>query len=388
VTRSDALVDHSLKVILDQQADSGAFTASPDFETYRYCWLRDGAFIAHALDRYGHHAEAARFHQWVAATIERYAFKVEVLAAQIESGEVSADKPPSDEVSLHTRFTLDGEEAGEEWGNFQLDGYGFWLTSLADHLTRTGGDLAPYRSAVEVAARYLTLTWNYPCYDCWEEYPTAVHSTTVGAVARGLDSAAGILGDPLIRATAERATEYLTACGVTGGTLRKFVVVPEAVSAKVPDLGHPVAGHERIGRALPEGLHDASTLLVLGEFGPFAKDDPIVAATVAAVEDELVVANGSHRYVDDEYYGGGQWVLLSAALAQRQAELGNAERANELLAWVVQQADEDGNFPEQTSSVLIHEELFDQWVERWGPIGSPLLWSHAMYLLAGASLAG
>lgn len=388
MTPPNALVDHSLKVILDQQADSGAFTASPDFETYRYCWLRDGAFIAHALDRYGHHAEAARFHQWVAATIERYAFKVEALAAQIESGEVSADKPPSDEVSLHTRFTLDGEEAGEDWGNFQLDGYGFWLTSLADHLRQTGGDSTPYKSAVQLAARYLALTWNYPCYDCWEEYPTAVHSTTVGAVAKGLASAATLLDDPAIRATAEQATEYLIKHGVVAGSVRKFAADPLAVSAKTSDAVSPVAGHERVGRQLPAGLHDASSLLILGKFGPFAKDDPIVATTIAAIEDELVAASGSHRYVDDEYYGGGQWVLLSAALAQRQAELGNAERAIELLAWVLQQADEDGNLPEQTSSVLIHEELFDQWVERWGPIGNPLLWSHAMYLLAEVSLAG
>lgn len=383
---SGALVDHSLKVILDHQADSGAFAASPDFETYRYCWLRDGAFIAHALDRYGHHIEAARFHQWVAATIERYAFKVDALAAQIESGEVSADKPPSDDVTLHTRFTLDGEEAGEEWGNFQLDGYGFWLTSLAGHLTQTGADSTPYRNAVQLAARYLTMTWNYPCYDCWEEYPTAVHSTTVGAVAQGLASAARLLDDPEIRATAERATEYLATNGVIAGSIRKFAVAPLAVSAMVAAPVSPVAGHERIGRALPEGLHDASTLLILGGFGPFLQDDPILRSTVAAVENELVFGNGTHRYVHDEYYGGGQWILLTAALAQRNAEQGDAARANELLAWVVQQADEEKDLPEQTSAVLIHEELFDQWVERWGPVGKPLLWSHAMYLLAAAAL--
>ena len=379
---SDALVDHSLKVILDQQDDSGAFAASPDFETYRYCWLRDGAFIAHALDRYGHHAEAARFHQWVATTIERYSFKVEALAAQIESGEVSAAKPPSNEVSLHTRFTLDGEESDEEWGNFQLDGYGFWLTSLADHLQRTGADPTPYKKSVQVAARYLTLTWDYPCYDCWEEYPTAVHSTTVGAVGKGLASAATLLNDPEIRATADRAIEYVATNGVTAGSVRKFAAAPLEASAKVPGPVSPVAGHERIGRALADGLHDASSLLILGPFGPFAAGDPTIAATIAAVEDELVVANGVHRYADDEYYGGGQWVLLSAALAQRQAELDNADRSAELLAWVVQQADEHGNLPEQTSAVLLDEDLFAQWVERWGPIGSPLLWSHAMYLLA------
>ena len=186
--------------------------------------------------------------------------------------------------------------------------------------------------------------------------------------------------------TAARVTNYLGTHGVVAGSVRKFAVAPLSVSAKTLDTVHPVAGHERIGRALSDGLHDASSLLILGLFGPFAEGDPTVASTVAAVEHELVTANGVHRYADDEYYGGGQWVLLSAALAQRQAALGNTKRAAELLAWVIDQADDNGNLPEQTSAVLLHEDLFAQWVERWGPIGSPLLWSHAMYLLAVSDL--
>ena len=51
--RVATLVDHSLTVIAGNQAASGAYPASPTFPVYRYCWFRDGAFIADAMSRAG-----------------------------------------------------------------------------------------------------------------------------------------------------------------------------------------------------------------------------------------------------------------------------------------------------------------------------------------------
>ena len=58
-----------IAAILSAQTEGGAILACHTYPTYRYAWLRDGAFRAVALDRAGQHAPAARFYEWVAARI-------------------------------------------------------------------------------------------------------------------------------------------------------------------------------------------------------------------------------------------------------------------------------------------------------------------------------
>jgi isomaltose glucohydrolase len=93
------------------------------------------------------------------------------------------------------------------------------------------------------------------------------------------------------------------------------------------------------------------------------------------VEAELVVDGGVHRHLEDTYYGGGQWLLLTAMLG-----LAKPERAAECLAWIEAHARPNGDLPEQAQDHLLHPEHYRPWVEHWGEPPSPLLWSHAMYL--------
>ena len=84
---------------------------------------------------------------------------------------------------------------------------------------------------------------------------------------------------------------------------------------------------------------------------------------------------GVHRHLDDVYYGGGEWLLLTAMLG-----LAEPDRGAERLAWIAAHAEPDGGLPEQSQDYLLHPEVYDEWVARWGPPASPLLWSHAMFL--------
>ena len=84
---------------------------------------------------------------------------------------------------------------------------------------------------------------------------------------------------------------------------------------------------------------------------------------------------GVHRHLDDTYYGGGEWLLLTALLG-----LAEPEHGEERLEWIVAHAAADGGLPEQSHDHLLHPEAYDGWVEKWGPPPSPLLWSHAMFL--------
>jgi len=56
------------------------------------------------------------------------------------------------------------------------------------------------------------------------------------------------------------------------------------------------------------------------------------------------------------------------------------------LSWIEKQADEDGNLPEQVPNNLNDPDYYPIWIQKWGEIAKPLLWSHAMYLILDKEL--
>jgi isomaltose glucohydrolase len=153
--------------------------------------------------------------------------------------------------------------------------------------------------------------WHDPCVDWWEERE-GVHASTLWCIAEGLDS------DEIRREAVVRADDRLDASLL-------FTGVPELV--------------ER-------------------------------------VEAQLVSPGGGvWRNLDDEYYGGGEWLLLTAMLG-----LARPERAAACLRWIEAHAGANGDLPEQAQDHLLRPGHFEPWVEKWGDPPSPLLWSHAMYL--------
>jgi GH15 family glucan-1,4-alpha-glucosidase len=187
-----SIINHSIDVILNNQDKGGAYIACPTFPTYHYCWLRDGSFIAHAMDRVGQYESAEKYFRWVGNTIKRYNAKVDILEAQLRSGTV-----PDQRGILNTRFTLDGleENTDSDWGNFQIDGYGTWLWALAEHVRLSGDNslLLELSEPVQITLRYLELVWMLPNYDCWEEHPEYMHPYSLAAVFSGFDSIASLI---------------------------------------------------------------------------------------------------------------------------------------------------------------------------------------------------
>lgn len=127
---------------------------------------------------------------------------------------------------------------------------------------------------------------------------------------------------------------------------------------------------------------DASLIGVATPYRLLLPYDPIIQATVARIETDLHCPGGGvHRYLADTYYGGGEWVLLTAWLGWYYAEIGEREKAQAALQWVEAQADAYGYLPEQVSMHLLSPERYAEWEARWGPPANPLLWSNAMYLI-------
>ena len=106
-----------------------------------------------------------------------------------------------------------------------------------------------------------------------------------------------------------------------------------------------------------------------------------MVGTIGAVREQLQGPNGGvHRYAADSYYGGGLWILLTAGLGEVLVAQGDISGATQILRWIESHASPEGNLPEQVPCHLNVPELYAPWEKRWGPVASPLLWSHAAYL--------
>src|SRR5690606_9303273 len=117
----------------------------------------------------------------------------------------------------------------------------------------------------------------------------------------------------------------------------------EAIHQVVADVGvHD--GH--LTKWLGATEVDASLIACATPFRLYDPSDEVMRATVARIERELA-PGGVHRYLDDTYYGGGEWVLLAGFLGWYHAEAGDTDRANDLLVWMAAQANGDGELPEQ-----------------------------------------
>lgn len=341
-----ALVSKSVEVIEGGQGPEGGYLASPTFPTYHYSWFRDGAFIADAMSRMGRIDSAERFFDWCARIV---CDRLAVIDELVERARTDGPASVARESHLHTRYRLDGTEGTGFWENFQLDGYGAWLWAVAEHVERHRTAAAPWIPAVEATVRYLRAFWDQPTYDWWEEHPEHVHTSTLGCIWAGLDAAArlGIEDD---------------------GTLAG---VRQLLDHEAVDEGHLI-------KWLGSDAVDASTLALIEPMRVVAAESPVARRTIEEVDIQLA-AGGVHRFAADTFYGGGAWVLLAGYLGLCHLAAGNTERASELLAWMADQADDDGHLPEQVGPQLFPDRQ-QEWDDRWGPSARPLLWSHAMFI--------
>lgn len=354
---TDALADlarSSVSLIISLQHPSGAYPASPTFSAYQgYSWFRDGAFIADGVSSAGAVDSASRFFDWCQRMlVERRSRITEIVEA------AAAGRPLPDENMLPTRFTMEGAEGDDDWWDFQTDGYGTWVWAAVAHADRHGLDIARWRDGIALSVDYLAATWSRPCYDWWEEHREQVHVSTLLCIVAGLEAAvrsAAVDGDraDAARGAAAAARDLVTRRGVHDGHLSKW-------------LGSTDVDGSLSAAIAPLGVIDATS--------------PLGRASIRAVDDALDVGGGVHRFLFDTFYGGGQWPLLSCMLGLAYAAAGDRPAALARLQWAARTVTPEGYLPEQVSDHLLAPERRAEWIERWGDVATPLLWSHAMFV--------
>lgn len=357
---STTLVTHSLAVIEAGQGAHGAYIACPAYPTYNYCWFRDGTFIAVAMDRWQKHESARRFYDWATSLVVEQAEAIERCVENAAQG-----RPLNPANLLHTRYTLEGQRGNEEWPNFQLDGFGTLLWGLQQHMQMVGlVDMPPtWNKASALLVRYLTALWQRPNSDCWEEFSDQIAVSTLATLYAGLHAISTVLeahgqDATLALETSRQIKAFLLSSGARDGHLIKQIGGEDVVDASLLWASVPFQEH-----------------------GLFQSSDPLIQATVARIEQDLLgKAGGVRRYARDTFYGGGEWVLLTALLGEYYVATSNLAGAKRCLAFVEGAANEQGDLPEQIIRTPLYPEYVERWHDRWGPVACPLLWSHAAYL--------
>lgn len=347
----EVLKKQSVQAILRNQNGDGAIIASPDFAQYHYSWLRDGSFIAFALDRAGEHDASSRFHTWVTRTLDGIADSIDdVVEKKLSGQEVDPlHMPPA-------RFSLTNSSEPDDWPNFQIDGYGTWLWSLGQHMEMTGvATLSEsLRTTVERIARYLSAYAFSPCYDVWEESRTGLHTSTLACVYGGLSTAARLLG----------SGEYLS----------RASDVAERIRDSSREYGRYVKSSE-------SSDVDSSVLWLGTPFNVVSTTDDVFAATVREIEDVLTLQGGLRRYPTDVYFGSGAWPVLTASLGWHFVGIGNIPEAIRCRDWIAQRFDDLGRLGEQFFGETRDPKNYSKWVDRWGLPAKDLVWSHAMFVI-------
>ncbi|MDK2945739.1 MAG: hypothetical protein PWP02_438 [Thermosipho sp. (in: thermotogales)] len=333
-------LEYSIQILRTNQSLQGAYIASPNFSQYGYCWFRDGSFIAAAMARAGGKKSAERFFIWGFKIIDNQRSKIEKIL--MNSVDII-----SHEDLLPTRYNLDGTLTLDDWPNGQSDGYGTFLWALEKYASKELID--NNIELIELISKYLKKVWKIPCYDVWEENPDGIHTSTLFSIAAGLRAAEKILHK---ETGWKEIMDFIEKELVENGRLKKSTLSKDV---------------------------DASLIWGVVPFELFQIDNEVMVNTIKAIEKKLYINGGVKRYSTDTYYGGGSWILLSANLAQYYIRNGELNKAKEIKKWIENHFNEKG-LPEQIPEYLIDSSKYNEWVELWGEIARPLLWSHANYL--------
>jgi glucoamylase len=324
-----------LKLLIDK--NHGGIVAAPCMEPeYRFCWPRDGTFVAYALDRCGFHEEAEKFYRW-------------------------CQRAQESEGGLYQRYYIEAKLRGPCWSS-QIDEIATVVWGIGKHfdLTKDFRFLKSVWSMVKKAADLFCncvdpKTYLTESVGLWEER-FGSHTYSNAAVCAALETSAKIAE---IFGQKELNQEWVSLSEKIRDSLTSL--------AWDPDKNHFMKTYSPRDENL-----DVSLLGLSFPFEVLSADEDKMKKTALAIGEAFRFAvGGIGRYPGDLYFGGNPWVLSVLWLALHYERLGEIEKAEQLINWAINQATDLDLLPEQVDK--------DESV----PVSAvPLAWSHAFLVLA------
>ncbi|WP_227764970.1 glycoside hydrolase family 15 protein [Zhaonella formicivorans] len=370
------LYKKSLLIVRTQVDSGGAIIAANDSDIlkwardhYSYMWPRDGALVAHALDKAGYPEVTTSFYRFCRKVLTEEGY---LLHKYNPDGSLGSSWHP---WYNQGKAQLPIQEDETALVLISLWHYYVWYKDFEfiDTLYKP-----LIRKAAEFMVDYREPATGLPkeSYDLWEER-RGVFTFTASAVYGGLMAAANfakLFGDFYLSDKYEQAAEEMR------GAILKHLYSPE--------LGRFLRGvYVSPDGTLKPDLTLESSLFGVFAFGVLPADDPRVVQTMRAIQDGLWVKTeigGIARYTNDYYFQkshdvetvpGNPWFICTLWLAQWYIAIAKSEKelnvAKTILDWVADHSLESGVLPEQ-----LHPYTGE-------PLSvAPLTWSHSTLILA------
>jgi GH15 family glucan-1,4-alpha-glucosidase len=330
---------------------------------YRYCWIRDATFLLLALMSAGHFEEAKAWTAWLHRAVAGSPQDMQIMYSVTGERRLTEWEAPwlsGYEGSQPVRI---GNAAHSQ---LQIDVFGELMD--ATHQARinglTDGDTwALQRKIMD----HVVEIWNEPDQGMWEVRGPPRHFTFSKIMAW---------------VAIDRAIQDAETFGLEGPVAMWRTLCDEIYRDVCANGINPATGGFQ--RAYDDPGADASLLLV-AELGFVAADDPRFAATVAAVERELISAEGLvQRYdtlgaKDGLPPGEGAFLPCSFWLANAYAMLGRQAEATKLFERLLEFRNDVGllaeEFDPRTGRLTGN---FPQALSHIGLIGAALNLTHAV----------
>jgi len=371
------LFKKSLTILRAHVDEEGAVIAATDSDvmqfnrdTYCYMWARDGALVAHALDRAGYPGATMPFYYFCRYTITEEGFLLHKYNADRSLGSSWHPWYADGQASLPIQEDETALVIWALWRHFcnyrDIEALKGLYRPL---IVRAGNFMRDYRDK--------NTGLPLPSYDLWEER-RGVFAFTVGAVYGGLQAAANFaeaFGETTL------ASEYRQAAQEIKDATDKYMWRED-----VRRFARGLNVHWGDARNAMDLTIDAS-LYGLFYFGMYAADDWRIESTMEAVRQRLWVktnVGGMARYENDYYHqvrhdienvAGNPWFICTLWLAQwhiaKAQSVEGLRPALEILEWVARHALPSGVLAEQ-----VHPDT-------GAPLSvSPLTWSHGTFVAA------
>lgn len=357
----------SVMIIKSQIDNRGAVIASTDTtmlnysrDAYAYCWPRDGAYVLWPLIRMGYEDEPRRFFDFCRRGLHPNGYLMHKYRADGALGSswhpythdgVYAPPIQEDETAL-VLFVFAQFYQMHPSPRLLRDFYDSMVKPMADFLATYIDDITGLPK---------------PSYDLWEEnFLTTTYTTSV--VYAALLAAAELAE---LAEDSDNAVRWRAAADDICRSAHKHLY-----------------NHER--KAFYKGIIVKDNQIVRDEtldmasvfgafmFGLFPVGSEEMNSTIETMsqtfghDDEHI---GLPRYENDNYrrvsgdVTGNWWIITSLWMAQYYVEIGNREKADKILDWVLSHTGSTGVLPEQISP------LDNSFISV-----APLTWSHAEYV--------
>jgi len=388
--RIKELIKASKEVIADGSLENGAIVAANSdravypstSQDYRYVWVRDAAYVCMAADLLGLRDIPERFFGWCLNRAEGFQQTGLFCNAYHVNGTLHGTLVPPNGLRVPRNVAdkcIDLIHCGTQ---FQPDQSGSLLLAIAHHAEHFNVEVSKFADLIEKTADGICRSWRgnafvLPCFDLWEERcvppgQRRCHTYSLAMCISGLRVAIRLAGKKKTWLRTEKEMSNV------------FVEMYSRSTGSLPRTYRAGRMAERGKTRKEDSLPDTSLLGLVYPSGILDPLDEKMARTVhELIERNTTNDGGLLRYPGDLYCGGVRkgWVTLTGAGAWPLLSFWMA--IYYCLCQDNSSAEKHFNWPLARINKYIPEQIFR---DKSKPSISPLLWSHAMFVIAAGFL--